>query len=82
MHDSTLPVFLIMDNCPSHNKQALLVLYAHHKIREIWLSAHSSYIYILSTAFGLGSLRRIEGKRSKIQQEAEEASVARQSPEN
>jgi hypothetical protein len=42
-HDPTLPVFLIMDNCPYHNKQALLVLNAQYNIHVIWLLQHSSH---------------------------------------
>jgi hypothetical protein len=43
MHDPTLPVFLIMDNCPSHNQLAPLTLYAQENIRVIWLPPHSSH---------------------------------------
>jgi hypothetical protein len=43
MHDTTLPVFLIMDNCSSHNKQELLDLYTRHNIKVIWLPPHSSH---------------------------------------
>jgi hypothetical protein len=43
MHNPVLPVFLIMDNCPSHNKRELLTLYTQYNIRVIWLPAHSSH---------------------------------------
>jgi hypothetical protein len=43
MHDPTLPAFLIMNNCLSHNELGLLALYAPDNIRVIWLPAHSSH---------------------------------------
>jgi hypothetical protein len=43
MHDPTLPVSLIRDSCPSHNKQALVALHAQYNIRVIWLPAHPSH---------------------------------------
>jgi hypothetical protein len=43
LHDPNLPVFLIMDNCSSHNRAELLALYAHLNIHVIWLPPHSSH---------------------------------------
>jgi hypothetical protein len=43
MHYPELSVFLIMNNCPSHNKRGLLVLYTQYNIQVIWLPAHSSH---------------------------------------
>jgi hypothetical protein len=43
MHDPVLPVFLIMGNCPSHNKRQLRALYTQYNIQVIWLPAHSSH---------------------------------------
>jgi hypothetical protein len=43
MNDPDLPIFLIMDNCSSHNRPALLGLYAAYNIKVIWLPAHSSH---------------------------------------
>jgi hypothetical protein len=43
MHDQALPIFLIMDNCSSHNRPELLALYARYNVQVIWLPPHSSH---------------------------------------
>jgi hypothetical protein len=43
MHDPALPVFLIMNNCPMHNKRELLILLTQYNIQVIWIPAHSSH---------------------------------------
>jgi hypothetical protein len=35
MHDPTLPVFLIMESCPSHNKREVLAPYTQYNIQVI-----------------------------------------------
>jgi hypothetical protein len=41
--DQTLPIYLVMDNCPSHSTDVLSALYARESIIPIWLPAHSSH---------------------------------------
>jgi hypothetical protein len=43
MHDPALPVFLIMDNCPSHNERELLALYTQYNIQASWLPVIRSH---------------------------------------
>jgi hypothetical protein len=43
MNDSTLPIFLIMDNCGSHKKDLLSSMYAALNITVIWLPQHSTH---------------------------------------
>jgi hypothetical protein len=70
-HDPTLPAFLIMDNCSSHNKQKLLDLYTRHNIQVIWLPPHSSHFL---QPLDLG--REIKATISQIQSENHGAAVA------
>jgi hypothetical protein len=41
--DPVLPIYLLMDNHESHNRQALLDQMSSAKIVPIWLPAHSSH---------------------------------------
>jgi hypothetical protein len=79
-HEPIPPLFLIMDNCLFHNKQALLALYSQSNIRVIWLPQHSSHF---RQPLDLGLfVRRIGRPISKVQQEADEGPVASQRPAN
>jgi hypothetical protein len=43
MHDGTMPIFIIMDNCGCHKKETLSAAYASLNIKVIWLPPHSSH---------------------------------------
>jgi hypothetical protein len=66
MHDPALPVFLIMNNCPPHNKRELLALYTPYNIQVIWLLAHLSHFL---RPLDLGVFRELKGRsrRSSMQ---------------
>jgi hypothetical protein len=43
LENPDLPMFLIMDNCSSHNNEILSDMYRDLNIRVIWLPPHSSH---------------------------------------